>query len=104
MLQLDEILKRIQPLDEAAILRSVRKTGCVVTAEEHQVNGGLGDAVAHVLSKNYPAPIEYVGVKDSFGESGKPEELMKKYGLDSPNIISAVELVMARKRTELAAL
>jgi len=94
----------IKPLDETAIIRSARKTGCVVTAEEHQVNGGLGDAVAHVLSKNYPAPIEFVGVKDSFGESGKPEELMKKYGLDSSNIVSAVELVMARKRTELAAL
>jgi transketolase len=94
----------IKPLDETAIIRSARKTGCVVTAEEHQVNGGLGDAVAHVLSKNYPAPIEFVGVKDSFGESGKPEELMKKYGLDSSNIVSAVELVMARKRSELAAL
>src|SRR5436190_6372242 len=94
----------IKPLDETSIIRSARKTGCVVTAEEHQVNGGLGDAVAHVLSKNYPSPIEFVGVKDSFGESGKPEELMKKYGLDSSNIVSAVELVMARKRTELAAL
>jgi transketolase len=94
----------IKPLDETAIIRSARKTGCVVTAEEHQVNGGLGDAVAHVLSRNYPSPIEFVGVKDSFGESGKPEELMKKYGLDSTNIVSAVELVMARKRTELAAL
>ena len=93
----------IKPIDETAIIRSAKKTGCVVTAEEHQVNGGLGDAIAHVLSKNSPVPIEFVGVKDSFGESGKPEELMKKYGLDSSDVISAVERVMARKRTELAA-
>jgi len=93
----------IKPIDETAIIRSARKTGCIVTAEEHQVNGGLGDAIAHVLAKNFPVPIEFVGVKDSFGESGKPEELMKKYGLDTPDIVSAAELVMARKRTELAA-
>src|SRR5215510_11161275 len=92
----------IKPLDETAIIRSARKTGCVVTAEEHQVNGGLGVAIAHVLTKNFPAPIEFVRVKDSFGESGKPEELMKKYGLDSTDVVSAVERVMARKRTELA--
>src|SRR6187397_2195545 len=70
----------IKPLDEQAVLQSVRKTGCVVTAEEHQVHGGLGDAIAHVLARNYPAPMEYVAVKDTFGESGTPEQLMKKYG------------------------
>ncbi|MBK5284176.1 MAG: transketolase family protein [Bacteroidia bacterium] len=92
----------IKPLDEAAIIRSARKTGCVVTAEEHQLNGGLGDAVSHVLSKHYPVPVEFVAVKDSFGESGKPEELLKKYGLDTPDIISAVEIVMSRKRAVMA--
>lgn len=94
----------IKPLDEAAIIRSARKTGCVVSAEEHQINGGLGDAIAHVLSRHYPVPQEFVGVKDSFGESGKPEELLKKYGLDTPDIISAAELVKSRKRSVMAAM
>ena len=94
----------IKPLDEAAIIRSARKTGCVVSAEEHQINGGLGDAIAHVLSRHYPVPQEFVGVKDNFGESGKPEELLKKYGLDTPDIISAAELVMSRKRSVMAAM
>jgi transketolase len=92
----------IKPLDEAAILNSVRKTHCVVTAEEHQRNGGLGDAVAQVLSRNLPAPQEYVAVNDSFGESGTPDQLMKKYGLDKQNIVDAVERVMARKKLEMA--
>ena len=87
----------IKPLDEKAILASVKKTKCVVTAEEHQRNGGLGDSIAHVLSKNFPAPIEMVAVNDTFGESGKPEELMKKYGIDTPNIVDAVEKVLKRK-------
>lgn len=87
----------IKPLDEKAVLKSVKKTKCVVTAEEHQVNGGLGDAICHVLSKNYPAPIELIGVNDTFGESGPPEQLLEKYGLTSLNIVSAVEKVMARK-------
>lgn len=87
----------IKPLDEKIILASVRKTKCVVTAEEHQLNGGLGDSIAHVLSKNFPAPIEMVAVNDTFGESGKPEELMKKYGIDTPNIVKAVEKVLKRK-------
>jgi transketolase len=94
----------IKPLDEAAIIRSARKTGCVVSAEEHQIHGGMGDAIAHVLSKNYPVPQEFVGVKDSFGESGKPEELMKKYGLDTSNIVSAAEFVISRKRSVMAAM
>ncbi|MBI3502125.1 MAG: transketolase family protein [Bacteroidetes bacterium] len=86
----------VKPLDEKAILASVRKTKCVVTAEEHQLNGGLGDSIAHVLSKKFPAPIEMVGVNDTFGESGKPEELMTKYGIDTPNIVEAVEKVLKR--------
>jgi len=87
----------IKPIDEAAILKSVAKTACVVTAEEHQRNGGLGDAVAQVLAQNNPTPQEYVAVNDQFGESGKPEELMKKYGLDADHIVAAVEKVLKRK-------
>jgi transketolase len=87
----------IKPIDEEAILKSAAKTGCVVTAEEHQRNGGLGDAVAQVLAQNKPMPQEYVAVNDQFGESGKPEELMKKYGLDAAHIVSAVEKVIKRK-------
>ncbi|TCK79520.1 transketolase family protein, partial [Albibacterium bauzanense] len=79
----------IKPLDEEAILKSVRKTGCVVTAEEHNRLGGLGDSVAQVLSKNYPAPQEYIAVDDSFGESGKPADLMVKYGLSADDIVKA---------------
>jgi transketolase len=87
----------IKPLDEAAILATAQKTGCVVTAEEHMINGGLGDAVAQVLSRNNPTPQEYVGVNDTFGESGTPEELMTKYGIDTADVISAVKKVIARK-------
>lgn len=87
----------IKPLDDAAILKSVAKTKCVVTAEEHQRNGGLGDSVAQLLARHQPAPQEYVAVNDSFGESGTPDELMTKYGLDTINIIEAVERVMKRK-------
>lgn len=87
----------IKPIDETAILNSVKKTGCVVTAEEHMRNGGLGDAVAQVLAKNLPSPQEYVAVNDSFGESGTPMELMTKYKIDTPDIINAVELVLNRK-------
>ena len=87
----------IKPLDEAAILNSVAKTGCAVTAEEHQINGGLGDSVAQTLCRNHPAPVEYVGVNDSFGESGKPLELLDKYGLSTDSIVSAAEKVMKRK-------
>lgn len=87
----------IKPLDDEAILNSVRKTGCVVTAEEHQRNGGLGDAVAQLLSSSLPSPIEMVAVNDSFGESGKPDQLMEKYGLKDKNIVAAVDRVMQRK-------
>jgi transketolase len=86
----------IKPLDEKAVLQSARKTGCVVSAEEHQANGGLGDSIAQVVAKNLPTPMEYVAVNDSFGESGTPDQLMKKYGLESVNIIAAVEKVMKR--------
>lgn len=87
----------IKPLDETAILESVSKTRCAVTAEEHQMNGGLGDSVCQLLARKMPAPVEMVAVNDSFGESGKPAELMTKYGIDTVNIIEAVERVMKRK-------
>jgi transketolase len=87
----------IKPLDTDAILKSVLKTGCVVTAEEHQMNGGLGDSVAQFLIRNKPTPQEYVAVNDSFGESGTPDQLMTKYGLDTIDIINAAEKVMKRK-------
>ena len=87
----------IKPLDIEAVLKSIRKTQCVVTAEEHQIAGGLGDAISHVLCQHHPVPQEFVGVKDSFGESGTPEQLMKKYGLEAENIVLAVEQVMSRK-------
>lgn len=87
----------IKPLDAEAVIKSVRKTGCVVTAEEHQRNGGLGDAIAQLITQHYPAPQEFVAVNDSFGESGTPEQLMLKYGLDSKNIVEAVERVMKRR-------
>ncbi|MEK6781874.1 MAG: transketolase C-terminal domain-containing protein [Bacteroidota bacterium] len=87
----------IKPLDVEAILASIQKTGCAVTVEEHQINGGLGDSVAQVFSRFHPAPIEMVAVNDSFGESGTPTQLLKKYGLDKENIVKAVERVLARK-------
>lgn len=88
----------IKPLDEAAILESIRKTGCAVTCEEHNVLGGLGDSIAQVAARHLPTPIEFVGTNDTFGESGKPSELLTKYGLDTPNIVAAAEKVMARKK------
>ncbi|WP_181304686.1 transketolase family protein [Rufibacter sp. XAAS-G3-1] len=88
----------IKPLDEEAILKSAAKTGCVVSAEEHNRLGGLGDSIAQLLAKNTPLPMEYVAVNDSFGESGTPEQLMKKYGLDEEHIIKAVQKVMERKQ------
>ncbi len=86
----------IKPLDNEAILASAKKTGRVVTAEEHQMNGGLGDAVAQLLSRHQPTPMEFVAVDDSFGESGKPEELFEKYGLGKKSIIEAVKKIMER--------
>ena len=87
----------IKPLDEEAVLKSVAKTGCVVTAEEHNRIGGLGDSIAQLLATNNPVPQEYVAVNDSFGESGTPDQLMKKYGLDTEDIIKAVKKVIKRK-------
>ena len=87
----------IKPLDEAAILASVGKTGCVVTAEEHNRHGGLGESVAQVLTTNHPAPQEFVAVNDSFGESGTPAQLMEKYGLNAEAIEAAAKKVMSRK-------
>jgi transketolase len=87
----------IKPLDEEAVLKSVAKTRCVVSAEEHNRLGGLGDSIAQLLIKNDPVPMEYIAVDDSFGESGTPEELMKKYGLDDLHIVEAVKKVLARK-------
>lgn len=87
----------IKPLDKEAILASVAKTGCIVTAEEHNHLGGLGESVARVLALNTPTPQEFVATNDTFGESGTPEQLMKKYGLDDTAIINAVERVIARK-------
>jgi len=88
----------IKPLDVEAILQSVSKTGCVVTCEEHQINGGLGDSVAQVLGRFNPLPIEMIAVNDSFGESGTPLDLLKKYGLSTDNIVAAAERVMLRKK------
>jgi transketolase len=88
----------IKPLDEAAVLKSVAKTRCVVTAEEHNRLGGLGDSIAQLLIQKDPVPAEYVAVNDSFGESGKPAELMKKYGLDAEHIVAAVQKAIARKK------
>ena len=87
----------IKPLDVEAILSSIQKTRCAVTCEEHQINGGLGDTVAQVLSRFYPAPLEMVAVNDSFGESGTPMQLLKKYGLNKENIVKAVEKALSRK-------
>jgi len=87
----------IKPLDKNTVLKSVHKTQCVVTAEEHLMNGGLGDSVAQLLALEFPVPMEIVAVDDLFGESGTPEQLMKKYGLDAPHVIAAVEKVIRRK-------
>lgn len=87
----------IKPLDVEAVLRSVAKTKCVVTAEEHMLNGGLGDSIAQVLSRNTPYPQEYVGVNDTFGESGTPDELMVKYHIDTPDVVAAALKVIKRK-------
>lgn len=88
----------IKPLDEGAIIKSLKKTGCVVTAEEHQINGGLGDSVANVASRECPVPHEYVAVMDTFGESGQPKQLLQKYGLTKENIVVAAEKAIARKK------
>ena len=87
----------IKPLDTAAVIRSITKTKCAVTAEEHNVLGGLGDSIAQVAARHLPIPIEYVGTNDTFGESGTPTQLLKKYGLEAANIVEAAEKVISRK-------
>lgn len=87
----------IKPLDTQAILESVGKTGCVVVAEEHFHNGGLGDSVAQLLAQKLPAPIEYVSVDDRFGESGTPAQLLVKFNLDTPDIVAAAHRAIKRK-------
>ncbi len=87
----------IKPFDIDAVISSITKTGCVVTAEEHQIYGGLGELVAAVCSRNHPVPQEYVAVNDSFGESGKPDELLAKYGLSPDAIVHAAMKVVKRK-------
>ena len=92
----DEIIT-IKPLDDKAILDSVAKTGCIVTAEEHNILGGLGESVARVLATNNPTPQEFVGTNDTFGESGTPAQLMDKYGLNSATIVEKALAVIKRK-------
>jgi transketolase len=87
----------IKPLDEAAVLKSIGKTKCVVTAEEHMMNGGLGDSIAQLIVRNTPVPLEMVAVNDKFGESGTGEELLTKYHINTPDIVTAVEKVLKRK-------
>lgn len=90
-------LHTVKPLDEEAVILAARETGCIVTAEEHQVHGGMGSAVAECLAVNCPVPMEMVGVQDSFGESGQPQELMDKYGLNQENIEAKIRAVLKRK-------
>jgi transketolase len=87
----------IKPLDKDAILKSVAKTGCIVTCEEHNYLGGLGESVARVLAENNPIPQEFVAVQDTFGESGTPEQLLEKYGLNDVAVVKAVQKVLKRK-------
>ena len=87
----------IKPLDEEAVLQSVAKTRCAVTAEEHLMNGGLGDSICQLLARKMPAPVELVAVDDKFGESGTSEELMVEYGLDMEHIMDACKKAIARK-------
>jgi transketolase len=87
----------IKPLDEEAVLKSVAKTKCAVVCEEHNRIGGLGSSIATLLASNQPTPLEFVAVNDSFGESGTPDQLLAKYGLDTPNVVDAVRKVSKRK-------
>ncbi len=89
----------IKPIDRESVLRSIRKTNCAVTCEEHNIIGGLGDSIAQIAAGSHPIPIEYIGTNDTFGESGKPDELLKKYGLTPEHIVAAAEKVMARKKS-----
>jgi transketolase len=88
----------IKPLDQETVMTSASKTRCVVTAEEHMMNGGLGDSIAQLLVRENPLPMEMIAVNDQFGQSGKPEELMEKYGLEAANIVKAAQKVTSRKK------
>jgi transketolase len=88
----------LKPLDRAVIEKAARETGAIVTAEEHQLNCGLGDAVAHVVAETHPVPMEIVAVQDTFGESGKPDELLAKYHIGKADVVNAVKQVLGRKR------
>jgi transketolase len=88
----------IKPLDEAAVLESIRKTGCALTAEEHNVLGGLGESIARVAGKHHPIPVEMVGTQDTFGESGTPAQLLEKYGLSANDIVAAAKKALHRKK------
>ena len=89
----------IKPLDEQTIIRAAKTCGAVVTVEEHQITGGLGGAVAEALSRNFPVPQEFIGMPNSFGESGSPDELLEKYKMKSKDIVEAVKRVITRKNT-----
>tara|TARA_B100000900_G_scaffold407324_1_gene419847 strand:+ start:280 stop:1230 length:951 start_codon:yes stop_codon:yes gene_type:complete len=103
ILQADDIsvevinMHTVKPLDVRAVLNAVKKTGCIVTVEEHNINGGLGESVARVLGQNEPCPQEFVAVNDSFGESGTPDQLLEKYGLSTNNIVLAAKRAISRK-------
>jgi transketolase len=88
----------VKPLDRDAVISSLKKTRCAVTAEEHNVIGGLGDAIGQAAARFIPTPIEYIGTQDTFGESGTPKDLLKKYRLDVPDIVAAAEKVLNRKK------
>jgi transketolase len=88
----------IKPLDRTAVLNSIAKTKCAVVAEEHNRIGGLGSTIAALLASETPAPLEYVAVNDSFGESGTPDQLLQKYGLDTPDVVAAAKKVLGRKK------
>ena len=88
----------VKPLETEAVIKSITKTKCAVTAEEHSIYGGLGDSIAQVAAKHFPIPIEYIGTNDTFGESGTPAQLLKKYGLETENIVAAAEKVLVRKK------
>ena len=89
-------LSTIKPLDEKAVIELAQKTGRIITVEEHQIRGGMGSAVAECLAKNFPVPMEFIGVNDQFGQSGTPEELIEHYGMGTKSIIQAVTKILKR--------
>lgn len=89
----------IKPMDEPAMLAAARDCGAIVTVEEHQVHGGMGSRVAEIVAAGHPVPIEFVGVRDRFGQSGTPQELVREYGMDAPSILAAVKRAVRRKRS-----